>query len=276
MEGINDLLRAADGEGGDDDLAFALEGLEHELADLGIGVGFGGMFARAVSALDLEIIHVFHGLRVAQNVVVAATDVAAEQVPEPAPVLADVQHHLRGAEDVAGVAEGDGHAIGDREGAVVVDADELADGFVGIAGGVKRLDGREAPFGALLGDEGGVVALNFSRVLEHDAGEVARGEGAEDVALETLTAEVRQVPAVVNVRVTEHDGVNSLRVKGEVAVALDGFAAVALKQAAFEQEPLSVELKQIERARGGAGRAEEVNAHPAQVWRKVIRALPRS
>ena len=100
------------------------------------------MHARAVGALHLEVIHVLHRLRVTQDVVVAAPNVAAKEIPELAPVLADVEDDLRRAQDVAGVTERDRDAVGHRERAVVVDADELADGLVGIRGGVKRLDGR--------------------------------------------------------------------------------------------------------------------------------------
>ena len=234
---------------------------QHQPADLGVGVGLGRMLARAIGALDLQVIHVLHRLRVAQDVVVAAPDVAAEEIAELAPVLADVQHHLRRAQDVARVAEGDRDAVGHRERAVVVDADKLPDRLLGVGGGVKRLDRREALLGALLGDERGVIALDLGRILEHDAGEVARGKGAVDVSLEALAAEVRQVAAVIDVRVAQDHRVDLLRVEGEVAVALDGFAAPALEQAALQQQPLAVEFQEIHRPGRRAGGAEEMNSH---------------
>ena len=144
---------------------------------------------------------------------------------------------------------------------VVVDADKLPDRLVGIRGGVERLDGREALLGALLGDERGVIALDLGRVLQHDAGQVARGKGAVDVALEALAAEVRQIAAVIDMRVAEDDRIDLLRVEGEVAVALDGFAAPALEQAALQQQPLAVELEEIQRPGRRAGGAEEMNSH---------------
>ena len=272
VQGIDDLLRAADGEGRDDDLAFALEGFAHHLAHLGVGVGFWRMLARAVGALDLQVIHVLHRLRVAQDVVVAPPDVAAEEVAELAPVLADIQNHLRRPQDVPGVAEGDRDAVGDRKRAVVVDADKLPDRLVGVRGGVERLDRRQAVLGALLRDEGGVIALDFGRVLQHDAGQVARGEGAVDVALETLAAKVGQVAAVVNMRVAEDDRIDLLRVEGEVAVALDGFAPPALKQAALQQQPLPVQLEEINRSGGRAGRAEEMNSHGGEIVCRLVKS----
>ena len=265
VQRINDLLRAADRERGDDDLALSVQRLAHQLADLGIGACLRRVHARAVGALDLQVIHVLHRLRVAQNVVVAAADVAAEQIAKLAPVLANVEHHLRRAEDVAGVAERHRHAVRHRKRAVIVDADKLADGLVGILGGVKRFDRRQAMLGALLRDEGGVIALDLSRILQHDARQVARGERAIDVALEPLAAQVRQVAAVINVRVAQHDGVDLLWVEREIAVALDGFAAPALEQAALQQKPLTIQLKEIERPGGRASGAEEVNPHSEEI-----------
>ena len=159
------------------------------------------MHARAVGALHLEVIHVFHRLRVAQDVVVAAPDVPAKEIPILAPVLTNVEYHLRRAQDVARVAEGHRDAIGHRKGAVVVDADKLTDRPVGIRGGIKRFDGRKAMLGALLRHERGVIPLDFRRVLQHDAGQVTRGKSAVDVPLKTLAAKVRQVATVIDMRV---------------------------------------------------------------------------
>lgn len=66
-----------------------------------------------------------------------------------------------------------------------------------------------------------------------------------NVSGEALAAEVRKIAAVVNVRVTEHGGVNLAGVEGELPVALDGFLAPALEQAAFQQEPLVVHLDEV-------------------------------
>ena len=117
---------------------------------------------------------------------------------------------------------------------------------------------------ALFRDEGGVVALNFGRVFEHDAGEIAGGEGTVDVAAETLAAKVWQVAAVIDVRMAQHDRVNLLRVEGKPAIALDGFSAFTLKETALEQEALSVELEQEHRAGGRACGPKEVDSHPPE------------
>ncbi len=55
---------------------------QHQPADFLVGVGLGRVLAPAVGALDLQVIHVLDRLRVAQDVVAAAPDVAAEEVAE--------------------------------------------------------------------------------------------------------------------------------------------------------------------------------------------------
>jgi hypothetical protein len=60
-----------------------------------VASGFGECIARAVGAFDLEEIHVFDRLRIAQDVVIAAANVAAEKIAEFFPVLADVENNLR-------------------------------------------------------------------------------------------------------------------------------------------------------------------------------------
>jgi hypothetical protein len=66
------------------------------------------------------------------------------------------------------------------------------------------------------------------------------------------------------VRVAQHDGVDLPGVKGKTAVALDGFVAVALEQAAFEQQPPAVHFQQIHGTGGGARGAEKMDFHAPQ------------
>ena len=56
-----------------------------------------------------------------------------------------------------------------------------------------------------------------------------------------------------------------LRVEGEIAVALDGFGAFSLEEAALEEESLLVDFQQEHRARGGAGCAEKLDLHAVRM-----------
>ena len=265
VQHIDNLLRASDGERRDDDRALLVQGLQHGLANDLVGVGARGVFASAVGGFNLQIIHVFDRHRIAENFIIAAAHVAAEQVPEFPIAFAHVQNHLRRTENMPGIAERDGHAVHNRERPLVTDGDELMQRFFRVGDGVKRFDRRKFFLRPLFGDEHGVVHLDVRRIHEHDAAKVARGERAMDVAGIALFDEVRQVARVIHVRVAQDNGINLLRVERKAAVALDGFLTVALEEAAFEQQPLAVDFEQIHRAGGGARRAEEVDLHQAIV-----------
>jgi hypothetical protein len=66
---------------------------------------------------------------------------------------------------------------------------------------------------------------------------------------------------MIDMRVAEDDRIDLPRVERKVAVALDGFSAPALKQAALKQQPLPVKLEEIGRPGRRAGGAKEVNSH---------------
>ena len=68
---------------------------------------------------------------------------------------------------------------------------------------------------------------------------------------------------MIDVCVTEHDRIQLFGIKGEVAVPLDGFAAPALEEAAFQQQSLPVNFKPVNRTGRGAGRAKELDSHSA-------------
>ena len=67
---------------------------------------------------------------------------------------------------------------------------------------------------------------------------------AEDVAIEALSAEIGEITAVVDMRVTEHGDINGLGVEGKLAVTLNRFLALALIHAAFQENELLVHLEQ--------------------------------
>ena len=96
--------------------------------------------------------------------------------------------------------------------------------------------------GAFAGNKFRVRPLNLCGVFEHNAGEVARGKCAIDAARETLAAEIRQVSAMIDMGVTEHDRVDSTRIKREMTILLDRFGAFPLEEPALQQNLPPVDL----------------------------------
>src|SRR5438034_9334804 len=125
------------------------------------------MFPVAVRAFDLQVVNLLNALRIAQDVVVTAADVAAEQKAVRATGVANVEDNLRGAKDVPGIAKSNGDTVEDREGTVVVDGHELANRPFSIPGRIKRLDRRLAFLRPLFGDKPGVAASHSRGLLQH-------------------------------------------------------------------------------------------------------------
>src|SRR5206468_7830483 len=112
----------------------------HEPGHFVVGVLSGRMLPVPIGAFDLEAVHILDRLRVAQNVVVASADVAAEKKAACAARFMNVEDHLGGAQDVTGIAEGYSDAVEHGKYAIIVDGNKLANGLLRVAGGVKRLD----------------------------------------------------------------------------------------------------------------------------------------
>src|SRR5437588_9347746 len=160
-----------------------------------------------------------------------------------------------------GITEGDGNTIGDQKRPAIVDGDELADRLFGIGVAVERFDRRKILFGPLLGNVLRVSALNFRRIDQHDAGQIARGIGAVNISIISLAAEIGKIAAMIDVRMAEYHRVESARIKGEVAIALHRFVAPTLKQSALEEDLLAIDFEKVHGAGGRPGRAEEMNSH---------------
>ena len=245
MQGVYDLLGASHGKGRNDDLAVLIKGFANQPADVVVRIGLGRMFPVSVGAFHLKEIDILDHLRVAQDFVPAAPDVSTEQVAEPAVPFADVEDDLCGTQDVAGVPERHGHAVGNRKGAVVVQSDKLADGLFGILLRIERFNGRLPEFGSFAGDKLGVRALDLRGILEHDAGQIACGEGAVNVPGEPLAAEIGQVAAVINVRVAQNHRVDAFGLERQSTVSFQGVRPASLIKAAFQKKPLPVDFEQV-------------------------------
>jgi hypothetical protein len=66
---------------------------------------------------------------------------------------------------------------------------------------------------------------------------------------------------VIDMRVAQDHGIDLLRVEWKVAIPLGRFSPSALKQTAFQQDLLPIELQQIHRSRCGPSSAQEMNLH---------------
>jgi hypothetical protein len=87
--------------------------------------------------------------------------------------------------------------------------------------------------------------MNVGGIGQHDAAQVARGRGGVDVAGEAALAEVREIAAVVDVRVGEHHDSRSSRDRRGTCCSAPWPLATSLIEAAIEQDALAVDLDEV-------------------------------
>ena len=135
---------------------------------------------------------------------------------------------------MAGVEELERDSAADLARLVHVRRDEQLHERVHVALVVERLERLLALLAALLVDVFEVALLQEARVAQHDVAEVGRGLPREHAAAEALPDELRQVAAVVDVRVREYNVVDFRGIDGKVPVLLERLLAVALVEPAVK------------------------------------------
>ncbi len=216
VETVDQLLCTADGEGGHDDLAPLLHRLADDLFQLVVGVLIIGVLAVAVGAFHDQHVGPVEKHGVIENGPVGAAQITGEDDARrlPRARVVHVEHDQGRPQHVPGVVEGQGDARRDLIGALVADADELLQAGQGVGHGVDRLQRRQVVAAALLVQIGHVRLLNLGAITQHDAAQVARGRGGDDVAGEAIADEAGDVAAVVDVGVGEDERVHSAGVEG--------------------------------------------------------------
>ena len=114
---------------------------------------------------------------------------------------------------------------------------------------VERLEQTLAFAPAALVDILKIALLEKAGIPQHDVAEFARRLPRENPTAEPLAHELRQIPRMVDVGVGKDDVIDGLCVERKIAVLFERFLAVALIESAVEQNPLSVRLDEMHRAR---------------------------
>ena len=166
---------------------------------------------------------------------------------------------------MAGIPKGNRDSFRHRHRAPISQRHELPHRFLRIDRTIERLDGRQTLFSPSLGNEYSVVLLNLCGILEHDRRKITSGEGGVDVSRKSVPDKVRQVAAVIDVRVAEQDTIKLRRIEGELAIAFDGLIPMTLKQSALQKNSTLIDLQQIHRACGRARGTVKVDSHERSV-----------
>ena len=214
MQGVNQFLCTSHRKGGHDHFAPAAVGVHDHIPELPLGRLDRIVEAIAVRTLRDEQVDVLRNVRIAQDRHPAPAQVAGESQPFGKPILLDIEHGDRRAQNVARVTEGQGHARGYRKGAAVAQAYELFQAIGCILHGVERLQRWQTPPGPLLVHIDGIVLLDVARIAQHGRAQVATGRGGEDIAAKPILDQRRNVARMVDVGVGKHEGVDGTRFEG--------------------------------------------------------------
>lgn len=184
-----------------------------------------------------------------------------------------LHQHPGRPQHVAGVARPDPHIGCNRYRLVVVVAGE---GVQRVLSVFECVDGfyrwRIAIPAAAFVQESRVFLLDHGRIAQHRGAQIAGGVGAIHMAGEAAFGQIRNVAAVVDVRMRQRDGVDLAGVKREMLI--DGLAVgpAALIETAVEQKPTFTGFQKVLRAGDSASSAPTCKLHGepsimAALWR---------
>lgn len=178
MQRKNQLLRAPDGEGRNDDLATALNGFFHEPRQFRVCVVQLAVQSVAVRAFDDKVVHIVNRLQRFQQRHSFATQVSAERQPCCVSIFRNLQNGDRGTQDVPRIKECRADPRHNVERAMVRARNQILNRLLRVSNRVERRDGRLLFARANLVDVLDIFFLNARAIAQHDRGEVTCGRCA--------------------------------------------------------------------------------------------------
>ena len=274
VEHIDNLLRTADRETRDNEFAFLIDaGVVHYAKQFLFGHERVFVQAVTVGRLADEVVTLRDELGRRQDMTMQPSEVAGESDALAdfgfgiGFFLIDLEVDDGRTEHMTGVGEGEEDIVEDAETAVVVHRDEQFHRVLHMVGVVERRDLRLMEAVHLLVVPLDILRLDKGRILQHECTEVARGRRAVDIAAESLSPEIGNQTAVVNVRVGEDDTIDLLRIETQVAVVALRFLTLTLIQTAVQQDAFARTGRDKMLATGYfAGGAEKLNRHKACIF----------
>ena len=116
--------------------------------------------------------------------------------------------------------------------------------------------------GVFLVPEGRILLLDLRAVCKHNSGEVTSSGSRVNRPGVSLLHKVRQIPAVVDMRMRKDQGIYLSRVKKiEVLVYSNALRSLPLIESALEQNSFPVYLEKMHRTRDCSGSTYEAKLH---------------
>ena len=246
-------LGAVDGERRDEHHTTVPGGAVDHLGDTFLGVALG-MVLVAVRRLGDDDVGGADRRRREEERMRGSPEISAEG--HAGVMVGEVQPDRGRAQNVAGSMPRRLHRRQNLMAVVEPDGFELIETRHRVCLGVER-ERRVMLGGAVPVGEIGLFLLEVAAVRKHDLGQLAGAFGAVDGATEPPVDDPRDVPAVIDVGMGQHDRVNALRWDRERRPVLEAQALRTLEQSAIDQHPTGGSLEQRLAAGHGLSTSDE-------------------
>ena len=215
---IQQLLRAADGERRDDDVAALAERFVDDLGKL-VGIAPDlGVVAVAVGRLHHDVVGLFEKLRVADDGLVDVADIAGEDDRLVHAVFFQLKRDGRGTEQMARVGEHRAHTLAEVDLFFILAGRHVLENIQRVLLGVERIDMLAARALALAVFVLSVALLNVSGVEQHDLHQICCQACRQDAAVEAVFHQQRDTARVVDVRVGDEQNIDIAGSESEITV----------------------------------------------------------
>ena len=255
---VEQLLGAAHGKGGNDDVAAPGKGVVDELGQ-GLHIALRDfMVPVAVGGLHDHIVGLVQKLRIADDGLVDIAQVAGKDQLFSDATLCGPDLHHGGAQKVPRVPEADAHTVAQVQDLAVLCGEELLKGGLGVGHSVQGLHRRPAGALALLVLPLRVALLDEGGVPQHDRHQLTGQTGGEDLALKALFHQQGDPAGVVDMGVGHDDVVD---VAGGEIQRVFVVLVPALLKTAVDEDLFAVDLQAVAAAGDRVGRAEKCELH---------------
>ena len=256
---IEQLLRAAHRETGDDHIAAPVKGALQYSGQFADVIRAGAMEPVAVGGFHHHIIGIGQIGRVLDEGLVLVADVAGEDELGGGAVLRHPDRNAGRPQQMAHVHELDHKAGGQFQFRVVIHAPEQLDGRFGILDGIHRLHRLGTGALALAVLPLRLKLLDVGRVPQHDTAQLHGGVGGIDPAPEPVAGQQRQQAGVVDVGMGRQHTVDLAGGHGDGLILI---GIPALLHAAVDEIALPGGFQQSTAARHLMVRAQKRQFHP--------------
>ena len=255
---IEDLLRSADRESGNDHVSSAVESALDDGRKKGNVVFDRFVISVSVGGFHHDVIGVFQIVRVPDQRLALIPDIAGEDDFPLLAVFVEEYFDGGGAEQVSCVGEAYADPLADVVSPVIAVIDKVAENASRVVAVIQRLNGRFGRSHAFPVLVFRFLLLNVRAVQKHDLAQAVRCDGGVHLSFESVLVEKGKKAGVIDVGVGQEDIVDVEGKDGKVHVFINVFS---LLHTVIDQDVFPAGAEKHTAARDFVCRTDECQLH---------------